>query len=113
MLACAGGKDNKAVAAELAVHQATVGKWRSRSIAHRLAGLTDEDRPGRPRTISDEKVEEVVVKALVQPPPNRDSRWSTRSMARVTGMSQTAVSRIWRAFELPRDHGRMVSPEGG
>jgi transposase len=100
VLACAGGKDNKAVAAELGVHQVTVGKWRSRFIAHRLAGLTDEDRPGRPRTISDEKVEEVIVKALEQPPPNRDSHWSTRSMARVTGMSQTAVSRIWRAFEL-------------
>ena len=100
VLACAGGKDNKAVAAGLGVRQVTVGKWRSRFIAHRLAGLTDEDRPGRPRTISDEKVEEVIVKALEQPPPNRHSHWSTRSMARVTGMSQTAVSRIWRAFEL-------------
>jgi transposase len=100
VLACAAGKDNKAVAAELAVHQVTVGKWRSRFLACRLEGLTDEDRPGRPRTISDEKVEEVIVKALEQPPPDNDSHWSTRSMARVTGMSQTAICRIWRAFEL-------------
>ena len=100
VLACAAGKDNKAVAAELAVHQVTVGKWRSRFLASRLEGLTDEDRPGRPRTISDEKVEEVIVKALEQPPPDNDSHWSTRSMARVTGMSQTAICRIWRAFEL-------------
>lgn len=100
VLACAEGKDNKTVAAELAVHQVTVGKWRSRFIADRLEGLTDEDRPGRPRTVTDEKVEEVIVKTLEQPPANNDSHWSTRSMAKATGMSQTAVSRIWRAFEL-------------
>ena len=100
VLACAEGEDNKTVAAELAVHQVTVGKWRSRFIAGRLEGLTDEDRPGRPRTITDEKVEEVIVTTLEQPPANNDSHWSTRSMAKATGMSQTAVSRIWRAFEL-------------
>lgn len=100
VLACAEGKDNKTVAAGLAVHQVTVGKWRSRFIAGRLEGLTDEGRPGRPRTVTDEKVEEVIVKTLEQPPANNDSHWSTRSMAKATGMSQTAVSRIWRAFEL-------------
>ena len=100
VLACAEGKDNKAVAAELAVHQVTVGKWRSRFIAGRLEGLTDEDRPGRPRTVTDEKVEEVIVTTLEQAPPGNDSHWSTRSMAKATGMSQTAICRIWRAFEL-------------
>jgi transposase len=100
VLACAEGKDNTIVAAELGVHQVTVGKWRSRFLAHRLEGLTDEDRPGRPRTITDEKVEEVIVTTLEHPPPGRDSHWSTRSMAKKAGMSQTAVSRIWRAFEL-------------
>jgi transposase len=100
VLACAEGKDNKIVAAELGAHQVTVGKWRSRFLAHRLEGLTDEDRPGRPRTITDEKVEEVIVATLERPPANNDSHWSTRSMAKATGMSQTAVSRIWRAFEL-------------
>ena len=88
------------MAAGLGAHQLTVGKWRSRFLAHRLEGLTDEDRPGRPRTITDEKVEEVIVTTLERPPANNDSHWSTRSMAKATGMSQTAVSRIWRAFEL-------------
>ena len=100
VLACAEGKDNKIVAAELGAHQVTVGKWRSRFLAHRLEGLTDEDRPGLPRTITDDKVEEVIVATLERPPANNDSHWSTRSMAKATGMSQTAVSRIWRAFEL-------------
>ncbi len=100
VLACAEGKDNKAVAAELGVHQVTVGKWRSRFIERRLEGVADEDRPGRPRTVTDEKVEEVIVKTLEQAPPKGDSHWSTRSMAGAAGMSQTAVSRIWRAFEL-------------
>ena len=78
----------------------TVGKWRGRVVARRLEGLSDEDRPGRPRTIADEQVEAVIVKTLEEPPPNQDTHWSTRSMARATGMSQTASSRIWRAFGL-------------
>jgi transposase len=100
VLACAGGRDNKEVAADLGCHQVTVGKWRSRFIERRLDGLSDEDRPGRPRVITDDKVEEVIVKTLEEAPPGNDSHWSTRSMAKTAGMSQTAVSRIWRAFEL-------------
>ncbi len=100
VLACAEGGDNKTVAARLGVHQVTVGKWRSRFIQRRLEGVADEDRPGRPRTVTDEKVEEVIVRTLEEAPPTGDSHWSTRSMARAAGMSQTAVSRIWRAFEL-------------
>lgn len=100
VLACAGGRDNKEVAADLGCHQVTVGKWRSRFIERRLDGLSDEDRPGRPRLITDDKVEEVIVKTLEEAPPGNDSHWSTRSMAKTAGMSQTAVSRIWRAFEL-------------
>jgi transposase len=100
VLACADGRDNKEVAAELGCHQVTVGKWRSRFIERRLDGLSDEDRPGRPRMVTDDKVEEVIVKTLEEAPPNNDSHWSTRSMAKAAGMSQTAVSRIWRAFEL-------------
>ncbi len=100
VLACAGGRDNKEVAADLGCHQVTVGKWRSRFIERRLDGLSDEDRPGRPRVITDDKVAEVIVKTLEEAPPGNDSHWSTRSMAKTAGMSQTAVSRIWRAFEL-------------
>jgi transposase len=100
VLACAEGATNKAVAEQLGIWPQTVAKWRGRFVRERLEGLADEPRPGRPRTIADERVEEVIVKTLEQPPPNHDSHWSTRSMARVTGMSQTAVSRIWRAFGL-------------
>jgi hypothetical protein len=73
--------------------------WRARFVERRLDGLHDEPRPGKPRTISDEDVERVIVKTLEQTPAAA-THWSTRSMAQATGMSQTAVSRIWRAFGL-------------
>ena len=99
VLACAAGSTNQEVAAELGVHQATVGKWRGRFVARRLDGLHDEPRPGAPRKITDEHVEAVIVTTLEETP--RDAtHWSTRSMAEATGMSQTAISRIWRAFGL-------------
>jgi transposase len=100
VLACAEGATNVAVAEQLGIWPQTVAKWRGRFVRERLEALSDEPRPGRPRAIADEQVEEVVVKALERPPPNHDTHWSTRSMARATGMSQTAVSRIWRAFGL-------------
>jgi transposase len=100
VLACAQGATNKEVAEQLGVWPQTVGKWRGRFVAERLEGLSDEPRPGRPRTIADERVEAVITKTLEEPPPHHDSHWSTRSMARATGMSQTAISRIWRAFGL-------------
>jgi transposase len=100
VLACADGATNKEVAERLGIWPQTVGKWRGRFVAKRLEGLSDEDRPGRPRAVADEQVEAVITKTLEEPPPNHDTHWSTRSMARVTGMSQTAVSRIWRAFGL-------------
>jgi len=99
VLACAEGQTNQQVAAAEGVHQATVGKWRTRFVAQRLDGLHDEPRPGKPRTISDADVERVIVKTLEEAPP-RATHWSTRSLAEATGMSQSAVSRIWRAFAL-------------
>jgi transposase len=99
VLACADGLTNQAVAARVGVNQATVSKWRSRFVARRLEGLADEPRPGAPRTINDQDVERVIVKTLEETP--RDAtHWSTRSLASATGMSQSAVSRIWRAFGL-------------
>jgi transposase len=77
-----------------------VSKWRGRFLAGRLKGLTNEPRPGRPRLISDEQVEAVVAATLEQAPAGWDTHWSTRSMARSQGMSQPAVSRVWRAFGL-------------
>jgi len=100
ILACAAGAPNQAVAAELGVSRDTVAKWRSRFLKSRLEGLTDEPRPGRPRTVGDEKVEQVVTAALEQAPPGGDTHWSTRSMAKTAGVSQSTVSRIWRSFGL-------------
>jgi transposase len=100
VLASAAGKPNTRVAEELGVNAMTVGRWRARFVAQRLAGLVDEPRPGRPRTITDERVEEVIVKTLEDAPPDGGTHWSTRQMAAAVGLNQTAVSRIWRAFGL-------------
>ncbi len=99
VLACAEGRTNQEVAAAEGVHQATVGKWRARFVARRLDGLHDEPRSGAPRRIGDADVERVIVTTLEQQPRDATS-WSTRSMAKATGMSQSAISRIWRAFGL-------------
>lgn len=100
VLACAeGGGSNAAVAGRLGISRGTVRKWRVRFMEDRLDGLHDEPRPGAPRKITDADVEKVIVKTLEEAP--RDAtHWSTRSMAASVGMSQTAVSRIWRAFGL-------------
>ncbi|MGH3761096.1 helix-turn-helix domain-containing protein, partial [Actinophytocola sp.] len=87
------------MAADLGVSRDMVSKWRSRFVARRLEGLSDEPRPGRPREITDERVERVITKTLEES-PGRDTHWSTRSMASAAAMSQSAVSRIWRAFGL-------------
>ena len=99
VLAAADGHTNTAIATDLRVTLPTVGKWRQRFLDKRLEGLTDEPRPGPPRTITDAQVEEVVTKTLESKPANA-THWSTRGMARHTGLSQTAISRIWRAFGL-------------
>jgi transposase len=100
VLACAAGASNTAVAEQLGVSRPAVTKWRSRFLAARLEGLSDEPRPGAPRTVTDEQVELVIAKTLEERGPGQDTHWSTRSMAAATGMSQSAVSRIWRAFGL-------------
>jgi transposase len=99
VLLAADGLGNTEIARELGIHRNVAGKWRSRFLAHRLDGLTDEPRPGRPRTISDEQVEEVVIKTL-ESTPRDATHWSTRSMAREVGLTQSAVQRIWKAFGL-------------
>lgn len=99
VLACAQGGTNQAVAAQLGVVGATVGKWRQRFIHRGVDGLLDEPRPGAPRSIGDDDVERVLTMTL-ESMPRGATHWSTRSMAKATGMTQTAVSRIWRAFAL-------------
>src|SRR5215211_2597965 len=99
VLACAEGKANKVVAAELGIWPQTVGKWRSRFVARRLEGLVDEPRPGAPRTITDEQVEAVVVATLEETPKDA-THWSRASMAKRSGLSKSTVGRIWKAFRL-------------
>jgi transposase len=99
VLACARTTSDVDVAAELRLNRLTVGRWRRRFVAKRLDGLLDEPRPGAPRTISDADVERVLAKTL-ESKPRDATHWSTRSMARELGMSQSAISRIWRAFSL-------------
>lgn len=99
ILVCAEGKTNTVVAEEMGLAKQTVGKWRSRFIGRRLDGLLDEPRPGGPRTIVDADVERVVTLTL-ETTPAEATHWSTRSMAARTGLSQSAISRIWRAFAL-------------
>lgn len=99
VFACEGGGSDKAVAEELGLHRGTVGKWRRRFSERRLDGLLDEPRPGAPRTIHDADVERVITLTLEEAPEDA-THWSTRAMSRRTGMSQSAISRIWRAFAL-------------
>ena len=99
VLAAAEGLRNTEIARRLGVTRPMVTKWRNRFAEHRLDGLTDEPRPGRPRTITDEQVEEVIVKTL-EATPKDATHWSTRSMAREVGLTQNAVLRIWQAFGL-------------
>jgi len=99
VLRCAEGVPNQAVAHELGVRGATVGKWRERFRTARLEGLADEPRPGAPREITDAQVEDLITRTLESTPPQA-THWSTRSMARATKLSRPTISRIWRAFGL-------------
>jgi transposase len=91
--------DNTTVAAQLGCSTATVGKWRRRFVADRLEGLTDDPRPGAPRLVSDDQIEQVVV-ATLERTPRDATHWSRASMAAEAGLSRSTVGRIWRAFGL-------------
>src|SRR6266550_7888531 len=99
VLGCADGKTNQQVAAELGIWPQTVGKWRGRFVERRLDGLVDEDRPGRPASVSLDRVEEVIVATLEETPGNA-THWSRTSMAAWSGLSRSTVGRIWRDFGL-------------
>jgi transposase len=99
VLLCAEGLPNSAVADKLGVGAGTVGKWRTRFVADRVEGLSDAPRTGAPRSITDDKVEAMIV-ATLETLPKGATRWSTREMAKKAGISRTGVSRIWRAFGL-------------
>jgi transposase len=99
ILACATGASNKDVAAQLGSTPHAVGRRRKRFVEHRIAGLGDMPRPGGPRTVTDGQVAAVLKRTLESTPKNA-THWSTRVMATEMGLSQSTVSRIWRAFGL-------------
>jgi transposase len=99
VLACRKAYSNREVAQRLGITTQTVGKWRARFVARRVAGLLDAPRSGAPRSISDDLVEAVLAKTLHEQPPNA-SRWSSRRLASELGISQRAVLRIWHTFDL-------------
>ncbi len=99
VLRCSVQPDNGIVASELGVTRQTVGRWRNRFIARGLDGLLDEPRPGAPRKIGDEEIERVITMTLEKKPSNA-THWSTRSMAAASGLTRTAILRIWHAFGL-------------
>jgi transposase len=112
VLACGEGLDNRAVAKKLRCSLGMVGKWRARFLKERLEGLYDEQRPGAPRKISDDQIEQVVIQTL-ESTPRGQTHWSTREMAQNTGLSRMAISRIWRAFGLQphRSESFKLSPD--
>src|SRR5918993_883189 len=99
VLRCAEGATNQAVAGEAGVCAHTVGKWRERFAKDRLEGLRDAPRSGAPRTVTDERVAELLVRTL-ETAPEDATHWSTRSMAAACGLSPATVQRVWRAFGL-------------
>lgn len=99
VLASADGHANNMVAEQFGVSPQTAGKWRARFLRRRLDGLDDGPRPGAPRKVTDDIAARVVARTLQDGPPNA-TRWSTRSMADATGLSQSTVARIWLAHGL-------------
>ncbi len=99
VLLCADGLSNTETAAALHITVQTVGKWRHRFVEKRLEGLLDEPRPGTPRKLSEADVDRVLGLTL-ESTPEKAERWSTRSLAEVSGLSRASVHRIWRAFSL-------------
>jgi transposase len=99
VLACAEGMENQIVARKLRCSVGMVGKWRARFLKGRLEALYDEPRPGAPRTVSDAQVEQVVIQTL-ESTPRGETHWSTRGLAKATGLSRMTISRIWHAFGL-------------
>ena len=100
VLACAAGATNTAVARRFATTDATVGKWRRRFVARRIEGLHDELRPGKPRSIDDERIAELLTTTLHARPKDGATHWSVRGLAAETGIAKTSVHRFLQAFGL-------------
>jgi putative transposase len=100
VLASADGETSKSIAARLNVSQVTVGKWRSNFLEKRIAGLYDDVRPGRPRSIDDERIAQLIRKTLHTKPPDGATHWSVRSVAAETKISKSSVQRYFQMFGL-------------
>ncbi|EAQ73945.1 isrso5-transposase protein [Synechococcus sp. WH 5701] len=100
VLACAAGETNTAVAERFCVRGSTVGKWRQRYLDLGIEGLHDELRPGRPRTYEDDRVAEVINRALQTKPTDGSTHWSARTLAAATGISKTTVHRWLQTFSV-------------
>src|SRR6202158_775454 len=99
VLLAADGLSNTEIARRQGCSLPTAGKWRQRFLDRGLDGLLDEPRPGTPRKLSDRHVERVLTRTL-ESQPEAATHWSTRDMAKACGLSQSTISRIWRAFSL-------------
>ena len=95
VLACAAGLDNQAAANKLRGSKGMVGKWRARFLKARLEGLYDEPRPGAPPKIGDDQMEQIVIQTL-ESTPRGQTHWSTRELAKASGLSRMTISSIWR-----------------
>ena len=99
ILMAASGTTNKMIAQKIGYSTQSVGLWRQRYLQQGLTGLHDELRPGRPRSISDDQVAELIKKTL-QTKPKDGTHWTIRSIAKETQMSRPTVHRIWNVFGL-------------
>ncbi len=99
VLAAAAGESNTVLAQRLGLSITTVRRWRNRFVVDRCDGLLDEPRPGRPRVVGDEQITALIT-ATLESSPSDATHWSTRAMAEHLGLSQSMVSRVWRAFGL-------------
>ena len=100
VLRSADGEPNNSIAERMEMSKATVGKWRSRFIERRIAGLYDDMRPGAPRTIDDERVAELIKTTLHTKAADGSTHWSVRTVAAETGISKTSVQRYFQLFGL-------------
>jgi transposase len=100
VLACTAGETNTAISKRMGLTAMTVGKWRKRYLDLGLAGLHDELNPGRPRTDEDDKVAEVINRALQSKPADGSTQWTARSLATATGISKSTVHRWLQTFSL-------------
>src|SRR5436190_2056055 len=112
VLACSEGLDNKSVAKKLRCSLGMVGKWRSRFLKTRLEELYDEPRPGAPRKVTDDDVEQIIIQTL-ETTPSGQTHWSTRELAKATGFSRRTISTVWRAFGMQphRTESFKLSPD--